>query len=129
MSRRQRGTGSVFRPEGSSVWWVQYYQNGVRQRESAGTADRREALDVLKRRVAEVNTGNVAGTRFVTALMWEFHGDLRLVVAAYYAGDHGIAREQLNYHNPDVVAYVLAVRRQFMIRKYAAVRPPRRSTP
>jgi hypothetical protein len=60
MSRRQRGTGSVFRPEGSSVWWVQYYQNGVRQRESAETADRREALDVLKRRVAEVNTGNVA---------------------------------------------------------------------
>jgi soluble lytic murein transglycosylase len=70
-----------------------------------------------------------AGTRYVTALMWEFHGDLRLVAAAYYAGDHGIAREQLNYHNPDVVAYVLAVRRQFMIRKYAAMRPPRRLTP
>ena len=70
-----------------------------------------------------------AGTRYVTALMWEFHGDLRLVVAAYYAGDHGIAREQLNYHNPDVVAYVLAVRRQFMIRKQAAMRSPRRSTP
>ena len=70
-----------------------------------------------------------AGTRYVTALMWEFHGDLRLVAAAYYAGDHGIAREQLNYHNPDVVAYVLAVRRQFVIRKYAAMRPQRRSTP
>src|SRR5580692_12375109 len=70
-----------------------------------------------------------AGTRYVTALMWEFHGDLRLVVAAYYAGDHGIAREQLNYHNRDVVAYVLAVRRKFMIRKYAATRPQRRSTP
>ena len=70
-----------------------------------------------------------AGTRYVTALMREFHGDLRLVAAAYYAGDHGIAREQLNYHNPDVVAYVLAVRRQFVIRKYAAMRPQRRSTP
>jgi soluble lytic murein transglycosylase-like protein len=70
-----------------------------------------------------------AGTRYVTALMWEFHGDLRLVVAAYYAGDHGIAREQLNYHNPDVVAYVLTVRHQFMIRKYAAMRPSRRSMP
>ena len=61
--------------------------------------------------------------------MWEFHGDLRLVVAAYYAGDRGIAREQLNYHNPDVVAYVLAVRRQFMIRKYGPMRPPRRLAP
>ncbi len=70
-----------------------------------------------------------AGTRYVTSLMWEFHGDLRLVVAAYYAGDHWIVREKLNYHNPDVVAYVLAVRRQFMIRKQAAMRSPRRSTP
>ena len=51
------------------------------------------------------------------------------IATAYYAGDHGIAREQLNYHNPDVVAYVLAVRRQFVIRKYAAMRPQRRSTP
>ncbi len=70
-----------------------------------------------------------AGTRYVTALMREFHGDLRLVAAAYYAGDHGIAREQLNYHNPDVVSYVQAVRRQFMIRKHAAMKSPRRSTP
>ena len=77
----------------------------------------------------DVEQNIAAGTRYVTALMWEFRGDLRLVAAAYYAGDHGIAREQLNYHNPDVVAYVLAVRRQFMIRKYAAMRPPRRSTP
>ena len=77
----------------------------------------------------DVQQNIAAGTRYVAALTWEFHGDLRLVVAAYYAGDHGIAREQLNYHNPDVVAYVLAVRRQFTIRKQAAMRPPRRSTP
>jgi soluble lytic murein transglycosylase-like protein len=69
-----------------------------------------------------------AGTRYVTTLMWEFHGDLRLVTAAYYAGDRGIAREQLDYRNPDVVAYVQAVRRQYMFRKHPAVRPPRRST-
>ena len=77
----------------------------------------------------DVEQNIAAGTRYVTVLMWEFHGDLRLVVAAYYAGEHGIAREQLNYRNPDVVAYVLAVRRQFMIRKYADMRPQRRSTP
>ena len=71
----------------------------------------------------DVEQNIAAGTRYVTALMWEFHGDLRLVAAAYFAGDHGIAREQLNYRNPDVVAYVLAVRRQFVIRKYAAMRP------
>ena len=70
-----------------------------------------------------------AGTRYVTELMWEFHGDLRLVAAAYYAGDRNIARKQLDYRNPDVVAYVQAVRRQYMLRRYSAVRPSRRSTP
>lgn len=70
-----------------------------------------------------------AGTRYVTALMWEFRGELRLVSAAYYAGDRGIARQQLNYHNPDVVAYVEAVRRRYLLRKYPAAKPSRRSTP
>ncbi|HEY2467649.1 MAG TPA: lytic transglycosylase domain-containing protein [Terracidiphilus sp.] len=70
-----------------------------------------------------------AGTRYVTALMWEFRGDLRLVSAAYYAGDRGIARQQLAYRNQDVVAYVQAVRRQYMVRKYLAPRPTKRSTP
>jgi soluble lytic murein transglycosylase-like protein len=77
----------------------------------------------------DVEQNIAAGTRYVTALMWEFHGDLRLVAAAYYAGDHWIAREQLDYRNPEVVAYVQAVRRQYMIRKFAAVRPLRRSFP
>jgi soluble lytic murein transglycosylase-like protein len=70
-----------------------------------------------------------AGTRYVTALMWEFHGDLRLVAAAYYAGDRGIARKQMSYSDPDVVAYVQSVRRRYMLRKYLAVRPSRRSSP
>jgi soluble lytic murein transglycosylase-like protein len=77
----------------------------------------------------DIEQNIAAGTRYVTALMWEFHGDLRLVAAAYYAGDRGIAREQLNYRNPEVVAYVLAVRRQYMIHRFAAVRPLRRSFP
>ena len=74
----------------------------------------------------DVEQNIAAGTRYVTALMWEFHGDLRLVAAAYYAGDHWIARKQLNYRNPDVVAYVQAVRRQYLKRRKAAVQPRRR---
>ena len=77
----------------------------------------------------DVEQNIAAGTRFVTALMWEFHGDLRLVCAAYYAGDHDIAREKLNYRNPEVVAYVEEVRRRYLLRKYPAARPPRRSVP
>ncbi len=67
-----------------------------------------------------------AGTRYVTTLMWEFHGDLRLVAAAYYAGDRWVSQKQLNYRNPDVVAYVQAVRRRYVIRKQMAARPTRR---
>lgn len=69
-----------------------------------------------------------AGTRYVTSLMWEFHGEMRLVAAAYYAGERGVAREQLNYHNANVVAYVQAVRRRYLLRKYPAASPSRRST-
>jgi len=88
------------------------------------TAKRFGAFDPFN---AEQNIA--AGTRYLTALMWEFRGDLRLVAAAYYAGDRNIAREQLDYRNPDVVAYVQAVRRQYMLRRYPAVRPSRRSNP
>jgi soluble lytic murein transglycosylase-like protein len=70
-----------------------------------------------------------AGTRDVTQLMWEFDGDLRLVSAAYYAGDRGVVLQQLNYRNPDVVAYVQEVRRRYMLRRYPITRPVRRSFP
>jgi len=74
----------------------------------------------------DIEQNIAAGTRYVTTLMWEFHGDLRLVAAAYYAGDRWVSQKQLNYRNPDVVAYVQAVRRRYVIRKQMAVRPTRR---
>jgi soluble lytic murein transglycosylase-like protein len=67
----------------------------------------------------DVEENIAAGTRYVTALMWEFHGDMRLVSAAYYAGDRWIAEKRLNYNNPDVVAYVEAVRLRYTTRKQA----------
>jgi soluble lytic murein transglycosylase len=67
-----------------------------------------------------------AGTRYVTTLMWEFHGDLRLVAAAYYAGDRWVGKRQLDYRNPDVIAYVESVRRRYLARRSATVSLPRR---
>ncbi len=61
-----------------------------------------------------------AGTRYLTALMWEFHGDMRLVAAAYYAGDRWVGKKQLNYRNRDVVAYVESVRRRYQQRMSSA---------
>lgn len=76
----------------------------------------------------DIEQNIAAGTRYVTALMWEFHGDLRLVSAAYYAGDREVAREQLNYSNPDVVAYVEQVRRRYIFYKHPTTWPTRRSS-
>ncbi len=74
----------------------------------------------------DVEQNIAAGTRYVTTLMWEFHGDLRLVAAAYYAGDRWVGRRLLAYRNPQVVAYVEAIRRRYMLHKYPAFRPTRR---
>jgi soluble lytic murein transglycosylase-like protein len=60
----------------------------------------------------DVEQNIAAGTRYVTSLISDFHGDLRLVAAVYYAGDRLVGQKQLDYRKPDVVAYVQAVRRQ-----------------
>jgi soluble lytic murein transglycosylase-like protein len=77
----------------------------------------------------DVDENVAAGTRYVTTLMWEFRGDLRMVAAAYYAGDRWILQKQLNYSNQHVLAYVEAVRQRYTVRKHAALRPRRRSMP
>jgi len=62
------------------------------------------------------------GVRYLSWLIQQFHGDLRLVAAAYYAGEKVVLARGLQYRNPDVVAYVAALgermHRQFRLRKY-----------
>lgn len=50
------------------------------------------------------------GVRHLARLMAKFHGDLRLVAAAYYAGERVIEARGLEYANPDVVRYVASIR-------------------
>jgi soluble lytic murein transglycosylase len=54
------------------------------------------------------------GMRYLACLMRQFHNDLRLVAAAYYAGEDTIGRRGLAYRNPDVVAYVSAIRTTYL---------------
>ncbi len=54
------------------------------------------------------------GVRYLAWLMRLFHDDLRLVVAAYYAGEDVIGRRTLAYRNPDVVAYVARIRTTYL---------------
>ena len=54
------------------------------------------------------------GVRYLAWLMQQFHNDLRLVVAAYYAGEDVIGRRDLGYRNPDVIAYVARIRTTYL---------------
>lgn len=54
------------------------------------------------------------GVRHLAWLMGKFHGDLRLVTAAYYAGEAAIEKRGLSYRNADVVSYVRQVRAGYM---------------
>jgi soluble lytic murein transglycosylase-like protein len=54
------------------------------------------------------------GVRYLAWLMQQFHNDLRLVAAAYYAGEDVIGKRGLAYRNPDVVAYVTAIRTTYL---------------
>jgi soluble lytic murein transglycosylase-like protein len=50
------------------------------------------------------------GVRHLAWLINKFHGDLRLVAAAYYAGEQVIEARGLRYANADVVSYVASIR-------------------
>jgi soluble lytic murein transglycosylase-like protein len=59
----------------------------------------------------EENIGG--GVRYLAMLSDLFHGDLRMVVAAYYCGEHHILKSGLRYHNHEVIAYVGSVEKRY----------------
>lgn len=54
------------------------------------------------------------GIRYLADLLSQFHGDMRLAVAAYYCGPRRILQRGLSYSNPEVVAYVESVRLRYL---------------
>ena len=67
-------------------------------------------------RVEENIRGGVA---YLAWLSWKFHGDLRLVTAAYYVGEYPIARRGLDYSSRDVQDYVRRLSRRYRVRRLA----------
>jgi len=53
------------------------------------------------------------GVRYLAWLMSRFRGDLRLVAAAYYAGEEAIEKRGLKCSAPAIVTYVLSIRNRF----------------
>lgn len=68
------------------------------------------------------------GVRYLAWLMQLFHGDLRLVAAAYYAGERVIGRCGLAYRNPDVLAYVSGIRATYLRQVESAAAPEKNTS-
>jgi soluble lytic murein transglycosylase len=62
----------------------------------------------------DLNQNVSGGVRYLAWLLRQFHNDLRLVTAAYYAGEGTIGKRGLAYRNPDVVAYVSTIRATYL---------------
>lgn len=71
-----------------------------------------ERLNVRDR--CDINQNISGGVRYLAWLMRVFHNDLRLVTAAYYAGETIVGRKGLAYRNPDAVAYVSRIRSTYL---------------
>lgn len=62
-----------------------------------------------------LKSDNIGGcVRYLWNLLVWFHGDMRLAVAAYYTGETRVARHGLSLRDPDVLSYVLEVRRRYL---------------
>lgn len=60
---RPRGTGSIFKQNGSRFWWVCYYVNGKPVRESCGSEKITDAQNLLKEKNGQVVSGNFVSTK------------------------------------------------------------------
>jgi integrase len=72
---RTRGSGSIYKQKNSAVWWVKYYRNGKPYRETTRTTDKSEAKDFLRKRLAEITTGNFNGPTVERILVSELAED------------------------------------------------------
>ena len=56
-----------------------------------------------------------AGVAYLAELMSLFHGDLRLVVAAYAAGEKSVVARGLDYSSREVYEYVQKIAQQYRV--------------
>jgi len=93
---------------------------------SEGAVGLMQLMPATARRLGVGNRCNIdqnvsGGVRYLAWLMQQFHNDLRLVAAAYYAGEDVIGRRDLGYRDPDVIAYVARIRTTYL--RQAGIKP------
>src|ERR1700683_878055 len=72
MMKRARGT--IYRQPGCSTWTIQYFQPGRRVREASGSEDYRAAQQLLTKRLAAVDAGEVIESmrkRALVSKLWD----------------------------------------------------------
>ena len=57
------------------------------------------------------------GVAYLAWLKQRFHGDLRLITAAYYVGEVIISSRGLEYSSPDAQGYVKRIARRYRLRR------------
>jgi len=65
------------------------------------------------------------GVAYLAWLMRRFQGDLRLVTAAYFAGENRVALSGLNYRSPEVYGYVSRVAKLYRKKRLETLRSGR----
>jgi integrase len=82
-TRARRGTGSIMQMPGSRFWWIQYYRNGQRIRESSKSELKSVAQSLLDKRRKEIQQGaNPAISKKLT------YADLRKGLLDFYANQN-----------------------------------------
>jgi len=64
-----RGDGSLYQQNNSANYWMQFFLNGRKHRESTGESDEKKARDVLRKRLKEVHASEVTGLVFESVRM------------------------------------------------------------
>src|SRR5438445_13862321 len=64
-----RGDGSLYRQNNSANYWMQFFLNGRKHRESTGVSDEEKARGILKKRLKEVHASEVTGLVFESVRM------------------------------------------------------------
>ncbi len=60
--RRDRGSGTIYKPnKNSSIWWFSYWVRGERIAESSKSKNRTDAVKLLQKRLAEIASGKPTG--------------------------------------------------------------------
>src|SRR5579863_5832780 len=64
-----RGDGTLYRQKNSENYWMQFFLNGRKHRESTGETEEKKARDVLRKRLKQVHASEVTGAVFESARM------------------------------------------------------------